>query len=206
MRRIVLFLLGLAFVAGAEEEPKEKPEAETAKPKVYELGDKVELGKLREPAAEREVDLAAALKDAKKGIVLVWYSPYCPYCFKPDKLEGLTKIVEAYKDKGWTFYGVVSDTNVDKRLGGTAEAYAKIAKEQKIPFPLLLDLDQKVARAFQAKRTPTFAVITKDGKLGYQGAPWQLRYETPFVSNYLKAVTEDKAPPKHDAAAMAAWG
>jgi peroxiredoxin len=51
-----------------------------------------------------------------------------------------------------------------------ADALKKFASEHSISYPILLDKDGAVGKAYGAKATPHMFVIDKDGKLAYSGA------------------------------------
>jgi len=198
MRRLLLPLLLLAAPAARSDETPAPPE-----PKPYKVGDKVELGKHADLAGGPEIDLAKALEASRKGIVLVWYSPACPACV--GKVAEITEFVKKYTEKGWTFIGVFSGGNfpVDKL---TPEEHAAAYKEQKVPFPILDDCAQKYKKTFGLRKTPTFAAIPKDGKLGFLGAAWSLRDKTQFLGNWLDASAAGGELPTYEAALLTPWG
>ncbi|MGQ0612822.1 MAG: peroxiredoxin family protein [Planctomycetaceae bacterium] len=198
----ILLLLGAPAVSGEETAPAPAPEPE-AKPKVYKIGDKVELAKHADLAGGPEVDLAKLLEASEKGIVLVWYSPICPACV--GKVPEITEFVTKYTKKGWTFVGIFSGGNIDP-MKLTPEQHLEGYTKQKVPFPVLDDRAQKYVKPFGLKKTPTFAAITKDSKLGFLGAPWDLRDKTPYLAPWLDASAEGSALPTFDASKMTPWG
>jgi len=74
------------------------PAVRAEEEKAYAVGDKVELAKLERVTGGDAVDLAAALEKSKRGLVLVWYSPTCPWCFKFSKQYAALR--KKYEAKG----------------------------------------------------------------------------------------------------------
>jgi len=197
-------LMGTVRAEDKPKAPESKAESKPKKPKIYKVGDKVELtGVYKDLAGGTDVDLAKAFKESKKGVIFLWYSPTCPYCFR--FVEEKTKLKEKYTKEGWTFIGVCSNS-FNRRMPDAA-THKKMYTKQKVPFPVINDIEQKVlARAFGAQRTPTYAVIPKaTGKLGYLGSARGLKNKTPYLAPYLDAVGAGKEAPKLTAE-MAAWG
>ncbi len=196
----ILLLLGAPAVRGEEGTPPPVPEP---KPKVYKLGDKVELGKHADLAGGPEIDLAKLLEASDKGLVLVWYSPVCPACV--NKVPEMTEFVTKYTKKGWTFVGIFSGGNLDPNKL-TPEQHLEGYKAQKVPFPILDDRAQRYLKPFALKKTPTFAAITKDSKLGFIGAPWDIRDKTPYLGPWLEASADGGELPAYEASKLTAWG
>jgi len=96
-----------------------------------------------------------------KVIVLAVLGVECPLC----KLYGprLQELSKQYADKGVTFLGV--DANRQDSLAEIA-AYAR---QHGIEFPLLKDMNNKVADAVGALRTPEVVVLDADRKVQYRG-------------------------------------
>lgn len=206
MKRAILALcLATGLLAHAEDTPKEPPRKEEAprEPKPYQVGDKVELLAHKDLAGGADVDLKKALDESKSGLVLIWYAPECPYCHR--SVADMTAFKEKQEKNGWKVVGIFSGSS--KGPGAlTPEQHKSLYAEQKVPFPVLDDREQKYVKPFALSRTPTFAAIRKDGTLGYLGAPWSLKEKTPFLSDWLDAVAGGKEPPAFDPAKMSAWG
>ncbi|TAH34597.1 MAG: redoxin domain-containing protein [Planctomycetota bacterium] len=104
-------------------------------------------------------------KDADKSLyVLTFWSTDCPWVMQwnPD----LGQLYQEYNGKGVQFVAI------DSNAGEVADAskVSKVAKEQKVPFPVLLDEGNKVADWFGAKTTPQVYLIDGKGRVIYTGA------------------------------------
>ena len=101
---------------------------------------------------------------AGKVVVLEWFNDQCPYVVKHYSGGHMNELAKKYADKDVVWLAI--NTTPDK----DAEDNKKVAGEWKIDRPILSDTTSEVARAFQAKNTPTMYVISKEGKLVYMGA------------------------------------
>ena len=99
-------------------------------------------------------------KDAKV-IVFVFVSIDCPIAnfYQPT----LRKLAKEFEDKGVLFYQIHSDPDL------TVEDAKKHAKDFDVKSPVILDTDQKIARAHKAMITPEAVVIKKSGETVYRG-------------------------------------
>lgn len=125
--------------------------------------------------------------DAKKLHVLVFWSMECPYvkAWNPD----LAQLYQEYSGKGVQFAAI--DSN-EGELRDAAKLTAA-AKEQKIPFPVLLDEGNKLADWFGAQATPTVYLIDGKGRVVYTGAidnDEQDKLSAEERKNYLKDALE----------------
>jgi peroxiredoxin len=96
-----------------------------------------------------------------KAVVLFFIWADCPASngYAPEMI----RLAKAYGGKDVLFFGVHSDPEL------TAEQAAKHAKEYELPFPMLLDPTQQLAHDTGAKRSPTAAVLSPEGKVLYLG-------------------------------------
>ncbi|MGH7163554.1 MAG: peroxiredoxin family protein [Planctomycetota bacterium] len=178
-------------------------ETGTDERKPYQLGDKVVLLKHKDLAGGDDVDLPELLKKSERGVILVWYSPICPACVKHSK--ELSAIKEKHAKKGWTVVGVFSGSSAGpKRL--TDEQHKRYYKDQAVAYPVLDDRDQRYNKPFGLRKTPTTAAITKDGRLGFLGAPWDLKSGKQYLADYVEAEAAGKEAPKVDSEELTAWG
>jgi thiol-disulfide isomerase/thioredoxin len=131
-----------------------------------------------------------------KAIVLFIISSECPASngYAPE----IARLSKAYADKGVVFYGIYIDPDL------TAEQAAVHAKEHQLPFPMLLDPAQIVAKQTGAKRVPTAVVLSPEGNVLYRG-----RIDDRYVSlgkkrpeptqrdtqDALALILEGKSPP-----------
>jgi peroxiredoxin len=99
-----------------------------------------------------------------KIVVLEWTNPECPYVKRHDQKGTMKQLAQKYagQDVVWL---AVDSTNTN-----TPEKSAAWQKSQNLPYPILVDRDGSLARAFGAKTTPHMFVIDKEGRLAYQGA------------------------------------
>ncbi|MFN0134959.1 MAG: redoxin domain-containing protein [Phycisphaerae bacterium] len=101
----------------------------------------------------------ADLKD--KVVVLEWFNMECPVCV--NRIPVMKQTEEKYTKQGVVWIAVDS-THFRK-----AEQNVEFAKKEKINYPILMDNDGKVGKAYDAKTTPHMFVINK-GTLAYAGA------------------------------------
>jgi peroxiredoxin len=106
-----------------------------------------------------------ALADLEgKIVVLEWTNPQCPFVMNHYKHDTMTDLAAwcAEKDVVWMA--------VDSSHFVTPESASAWAKKEEIAYPILLDADGTVGRAYGAKTTPHMFVIGKDGTVLYNGA------------------------------------
>ena len=101
------------------------------------------------------------LSQGKKATVLMFVSTRCPVSNAYN--NRMTTLAKKYSAQGVSFVGIDSDQNELK-----AEV-ASFTKEQKFPFPVLVDPGNKVSDAYGAHVTPETYVIDGKGVLIYHG-------------------------------------
>lgn len=94
-----------------------------------------------------------------KLVVLEWMNKDCPWSDKSRPV--VAELVKKYGDK-IVWLGI--DSTAKRKAGD----YADYARQRQIAFPVLLDADGQVGRAYGAKTTPHVFVIHK-GRLVYAG-------------------------------------
>jgi len=134
-----------------------------------------------------------SLSDYKnaKGFIIIFTCNHCPFAqLYPERLNALNKKFEA---QGVPLIAInPMDTLVyaDENL----EQMKEVSKKHQFNFPYLLDASQKVARNFNAKRTPQAYVIWKEqdkwvikysGAIDDNGAE-PSKVENPFLENAVK--------------------
>jgi peroxiredoxin len=106
---------------------------------------------------------AVKLSDIKdKIVVLEWINKACPVSH--GKLTTMKSTAEKYVNKDVVWLAI------DSTHGRTAAEDLEYAKENKLPYSILLDGDGAVGHLYGAKTTPHMFVIDKQGVLAYAGA------------------------------------
>lgn len=162
----VVLAATVAWAADDSKKEERKPRGEMTGEKVKgEKADKPAGAKVGEDAPDFALKGADGkdykLADYKDKVVLIeWWNWECPWCQKSKPV--FEELHKKYGEK-------VVFLAIDSTNWATAEGNAKIAEEQKIAYPILMDNDGKVGRAYGAKTTPHVFIINK-GKLVYSGA------------------------------------
>ena len=96
------------------------------------------------------------LKDLKgKVVVLDFWGVWCPPCRAA--MPKLKQLYSQHKDDGLVIIGVHTT-----RQG---ERMANFVKEQKLPWPIALDVEGKTVKAFLVDSFPDYYLIDRSGKL-----------------------------------------
>ena len=104
-----------------------------------------------------------------KIVVLEWFSPTCPFVKKHhETFSTMTDTYAAFEGKDVVWLAVNSGNEKSKTSG--VEINTKAAEAWEIPYPILLDTEGAVGKAYGAKTTPHMYVIGADGVLAYAGA------------------------------------
>jgi peroxiredoxin len=113
-------------------------------------------------------DLAALTKEGKI-VVIEWFNPDCPFVKKHHEVNTtFADLFKNYSGKGVVFLAI--NSGAEGKQGFGKDLNAKTAKEWGMQYPVLLDADGKVGKAYGAKTTPHMYIIGKDGKVAYMGA------------------------------------
>jgi peroxiredoxin len=99
-----------------------------------------------------------------KIVVLEWVNPGCPYVVRHYKEGTMANLAKEYAAGGNVVWLAVMSN-----AGAKAEDMKAFADKNKLPYPILMDAEGTVGKAYGAKTTPHMFVIDKDGKLAYQG-------------------------------------
>ncbi len=150
------------------------------------------------PAADRSIDdftlpdfrgQQHKLSDSqdKQFVVVAFLGTECPLA----KLYGprLVKLSAEYSAKGVAFIGINSN------LQDSLTELSAYARQHSIEFPLLKDLDNKVADQFGAQRTPEVFVLDRNRTIRYRGRiddQWGIGYvkDKPQHSELKSALDE----------------
>lgn len=208
-RLISMFTVGFAAlaIAGAPAMAQDsKPASHPADHKAHKANDKdhknqhgakgVDVG---QPAPDfkvkdtdgKEVTLSEFTK-AGKTVVLFWFNPNCPYVKKHFNGEHQTFNDLAAKYSAKNVQLIAINSGALGAEGSGLEANAKAKKDWKMTYPVLLDESGTVGKEYGAKNTPFTVVITKEGKVAYEGAiDNDSNAEKPGTTNYAaKALDE----------------
>jgi DsbC/DsbD-like thiol-disulfide interchange protein len=100
-----------------------------------------------------------------KVVVLEWFNPDCPFVKRHhEKRSTHADLARKYADKNVVWLAINS-THYMK-----PDVTADWVKKWEIPYPVLIDRDGKVGRAYKAKTTPHMFVINEAGEIVYHGA------------------------------------
>jgi peroxiredoxin len=99
-----------------------------------------------------------------KIVVLEWTNPGCPYVQRHYTKGTMKELAQKYKGQDVVWMAV------DTTTGNTPEKSAEWAKKNELSYPILIDKDGSMARAYSARTTPHMFIIDKSGNLVYQGA------------------------------------
>lgn len=135
----------------------------------------------------KEHTLSTYLNEGKV-VVLEWFNPVCPYVKKHHEQHSTMRdLAGKYEDQGVVWLAVNSGPE------DTAEANQANREDWEITYPILMDSEGDVGKAYGSKNTPTMYVIDKEGVIRYVGAidndrdPHELG-DTNYVQQALDAV------------------
>jgi peroxiredoxin len=120
----------------------------------------------------------------KKIVVIVFSCNHCPYVIAYE--DRLVFLQETYKEKGVIFIAINAN-NSSNYPEDSFENMKIRSKQKKFNFPYLSDETQKVAKAYDAVRTPEVFVFNQRRKLRYHGRIDDNVFESEKVTkNYLR--------------------
>ena len=108
---------------------------------------------------------ARTFADAK-ALVVIFLCRHCPHVVHV--LPELVRLAGDYLPRGASFVGI-SANDAASYPDDSPSNLAKMVTERHIPFPILHDEAQDMARAFHAVCTPEFFVYDAARKLSYHG-------------------------------------
>jgi peroxiredoxin len=100
------------------------------------------------------------------GTLVVFLCAHCPYVVHVRGM--LTDLSEEYFPAGISTIGISANDPI-AYPDDSPENLRKMAEENELPFPVLFDATQDVARAYTAVCTPDFFLFDKDRRLAYRG-------------------------------------
>lgn len=129
--------------------------------------------------ADFSVETIAGAKQARsssKGniVLLNFWATWCPPC--KEEMPSIESLSAAMKGRKFEVMAV--------NLGDSAGTVKDFLKQYKYSFPIYLDQQKKLARAYASKGIPTSYIIDKSGKF-IAGVIGSLRYDTPEVISLL---------------------
>lgn len=129
---------------------------------------------------------------AGKVVVLEWFNPDCPFVKKHHQVyKSMHETFHAASDQGVVWLAV--NSAAPGKQGYGKEYNDEARKNYGIEYPILMDEEGTVGKAYGARTTPHMFVIAADGTLVYQGAiddnssPDKLG-ETNYVLSTLQAI------------------
>jgi peroxiredoxin len=134
-----------------------------------------------------------SLRDyAGKLVVLEWTNPVCPFTaikYQSGAMQALQRYA-ASKQVVWLSIDTASPDKAGYLTPSAARA--RIAQTHAAVTAFLFDVDGNIARSYGAKTTPSFFVLSRDGKLAYQGAMNdQVFADQNSGSEYVKSALDD---------------
>lgn len=106
-----------------------------------------------------------ALSDfAGKIVVLEWTNPDCPFVKRHHKAGTMEKLAQKFSTQNVVWLGINSTYFM------TAKNNQAFVEQYKLTYPVLLDSEGSVGKAYGAKTTPYMVVIDQHGKIAYRGA------------------------------------
>ncbi len=107
-------------------------------------------------------DLGQFVQADSPGLVLVFLGTECPVARQ--YVPRLVEMHREYRSQGVQFLGIYSDGSVN------VLAMARHAHDEDLPFPVLLDIDHRLADLLSVKVTPEVVVLDRRLERRYQGA------------------------------------
>ncbi|MBM3856872.1 MAG: thioredoxin family protein [Verrucomicrobia bacterium] len=132
---------------------------------------------------KKKVFSATLKENFPKGVVIIFLCQHCPYV--QHLLKGIVHIAEVFLPQGIGFVGISANDATDYPEDGP-DKLREMAVAEKIPFPILFDETQEVARAFEASCTPDFFLFDSDLRLAYHG-----RFDGSTHKNGIAVTGED---------------
>jgi peroxiredoxin len=118
-----------------------------------------------------------------QALVVVFLCRHCPYVVHV--LPALDKLAREYLSRDVAFVGI-SANDASTYPEDAPDKLKEMALDQHIPFPILHDDSQDVARSFEAACTPEFFVFDGRRRLFYHG-----RMDASTPGNNLPSTGED---------------
>lgn len=126
---------------------------------------------------------------ASPYLVVFFTCNHCPFVIGSDEVT--RKTAEAFKEKGVTFVGINSNSELT-HPNDSFEHMVQRMNEHRFPWVYLRDKEQTAAKAYGALRTPHFYVFDSERRLVYTGRGVDNPRETDkmTVNDLDRALTE----------------
>lgn len=106
---------------------------------------------------------------AGNTVVLEWFNPDCPFVVKyHDGEDRMAATFEGVRDDKLVWLAI--NSGAEGKQGAGLDRNKKAVADWKLPYPVLLDMDGKIGRAYGAATTPHMFIISPKGVLLYEGA------------------------------------
>ena len=163
---LLSLVLPLSLVCAQDAKPPVEKAPEAKESKGYAVGAVVADFSLND--LEGKKTSLKSIGEGKKYIVLNFWSRNCPAAQICEPL--FVKLNTDYSSKGVAMVHIASNKQENK-VEADVTATKTYAKDHKITWPVLLDVDNKIADVFGGQATPHVYVIdVKDMKVVYAGA------------------------------------
>ncbi|MEZ4440054.1 MAG: redoxin family protein [Polyangiaceae bacterium] len=142
-----------------------------------------------------------------KVVVLEWFNPDCPFVNQAHLEGNLKGLAKKHPEVVW----IAINSNAAGKQGHEPERNRAGRERFGIDYPIALDADGAVGKAYGATRTPEIYVIDPEGNLVYRGALDSTSggdlADQPDAKNYVEMALEDLAEkrPLREAETKA-WG
>ncbi|MEQ8316681.1 MAG: thioredoxin family protein [Phycisphaerales bacterium] len=132
-------------------------------------GEKAPMFTLKDTEGKEHSLKAILAKDSTKAVVIEWFNPGCPFVKKHHRnATTMTDLAKEHKNDGVVWIAI--NSGAEGKQGAGIETNKEAIEDFKITYPVLMDMDGKVGKAYGAKRTPEMYVVAKDGTVVYHGA------------------------------------
>ena len=101
-----------------------------------------------------------------KGLLVIFLCRHCPYV--KHLQESLVNMANEFMAQGVGFIGICSNDAVSYPQDGP-DSLKEMVQQEQIPFPILFDETQLVAKSFSATCTPDFFLFNENLQLAYHG-------------------------------------
>lgn len=151
------------------------------------LGSELPLG-FSAPDMVKNEKITITWSEQKKGTVVVFLASTCPCCLGHE--QRLKTLAQRFKD--FKFVGVHSNKNENEQ-----EAQ-NFFKKTNFPFVVLNDVNQSIANAFGALKTPHVFIVSPKGKIIFEGgvdeSTLAVNAKKHYLEDALNQIEQGKSP------------